>query len=238
MGQVEPTYNHMTSRANPVILEHLGQRYGSDNVCWPIAWLAGSSIQFYTFERTKYCDINTPSGKRPSSITSKSCHIVDYLATPRRIDPHNPVLIPSIQKGFERSYDYVQQQSAFNTIDLDYVWFTGRVWIALELTTFWFRFDTRAIAEDKVCKMNRRQSWRGKEGPHGLLSQIEAARDLNCHHYIMGCVNTPKGVENKILTDGNAYWFNLDKNQVGLLVKGKVPNNAKFDTFGNFLESL
>ena len=54
----------------------------------------------------------------------------------------------------------------------------------------------------------------------------------------MACVNTRNGVSNDIIVDGNAYWFELNADQVARLSKGLVPRNGHFGKFQDFLQSL
>lgn len=237
MTQKAPKYPHMASCANPVIQNHLRSKYGPENVCWPIVWLKNDTIVFYTFELTEYCDTNSLKGKKPVSSSSKGIHFVSYIDEPRIIYPPEPLLLPSIDKSYECSYDYVIR-SDYVTVDLDYVWNKKGQWIALEFTTFWFPFDTRQIAEDKVAKLKRRPSWKSEHRASAMLKQIEASIDLGITRFTMACVNTMGRVDNNINVEGNAYWFNLDFNQVQRLVAGRLPQNADFGTFKSFLQSL
>ena len=237
MAQLPPKYGHMASCANPIIQNHLRHQYGSENVCWPIVWIQNNAIQWYTYELTNYCDTNSEHGNRPRSRSGKPNFFVDYLTKPRRIVPNEPLLSSSVSGSYECSYDYITKQSRYVTLDLDYVWRKEDEWLALEFTTFWVPFNTREIAEDKVAKINRRPTWRRSVSPP-ILKQIEAAEDLGCVRYIMGCVNTVVDVSNEIKTDGNAVWFDLDPAQVNRLVRGEVPTNANFDTFRRFLSIL
>jgi hypothetical protein len=240
MSQKPPKYPHMSSCANPIIQSHLRTTYGSHNLCWPIVWVdnKNDNIDYYTYELTDYCDTNSIQGNKPISKSGRINHFVDYTSKPRVIVPPNLRLIPSIDAKYECSYDYIIKQSEHYTIDLDYVWKKSNSWIALELTTFWVQFNNRNVAEDKVSKMNRRPTWQGSRGSTAMLKQVEAAKDLGINRFIMACVNTIDKVSNNLNTAGNAYWFDLDENQIKNIASGTIPSNATFGTFGQFLNSL
>jgi len=54
----------------------------------------------------------------------------------------------------------------------------------------------------------------------------------------MACVNTKGKVDNNIKEDGNAYWFELNADQVDRLSKGLIPLNGHFGTFQDLLQFL
>lgn len=225
----------MASCTNPVIQSYLKGRYGKDNLCWPIVWFKDDQIIWYTYERTSKCDTNQPNTNKPSSSSGKNNYFIDYLSNPRNIVPSNAALQPSINMVYNCSYDYILG-SEYNTVDLDYVWKKNERWTALEFTTWYKPFTSTKEAERLISFINRRPSWQGSKGQNALKKQIEAAEDFRCK-YIMGCANAD-GVSNKIITEGNAYWFELNMNQLDRLLKGRVPEGASFGTFNQFLNSL
>ena len=237
MAQKPPKYPHMASCANPVIQSYLRNNYGSEHVCWPIVWLRGNHVQFYTFELTDYCDTNSASGRRPVSLSSKGCHFVSYIDTPRAIVPPEPLLIPSIASQYECSYDYVIR-SDYATVDLDYVWERDDTWFALEVTTWWKPFFSQSEAERLIPTMSRRPSWASIHGGSAILKQIEAAGDLGISRFIMACVNTRGGVDNDLDVEGNAYWFDLSPAQVSRLLASRLPQNANYGSFAELLKDL
>jgi hypothetical protein len=234
MVQTPPKYSEMASRGNPIVESTLNSRYGENNVCWPICWWKDGTIQWYTYERNMYYKINSIAGNRPSSISGKPNYFMDYAATPRIISPKEPRLIPALESQYSCSYDYIVT-SPYSTVDLDYVWMKDDHWYALELTTWWVPFISQQKAEYLMTTMNRRPSWQGSN--NSLIKQIEGAQDLNCH-YIFGCVNTLDRVSNNLKTEGNAYWFDLNKDQVDRLTRGLIPQHAHFGTFHEFIISL
>lgn len=237
MAQKPPKYPHMASCANPIIQGHLRGKYGNDHVCWPIVWFKNDNILFYTFELIDYCDTNSLYGKRPVSLTSKGCHFVSYTDKPRIINPPEPLLIPSIGNKYDCSYDYITK-SEYRTVDLDYVWEKKNKWTALEFTTWWVPFTSQKEAERLVSTLNRRPTWQSAHGASAMLKQIEAANDLAVSRFIMACVNTRGKVDNDIKTEGNAYWFDLDPDQVKRLSLGQLPQNTNFGSFQDFLKAL
>jgi hypothetical protein len=229
----------MASCANPVIQSYLRNTYGTKKLCWAIVWLKDNDIAFYTFELNKYCDTNSLTGKRPTG-TTKNTYFVSYVDDPRFTSPQEPLLLPSLDKDYNCSYEYITKsgQTDYVTVDLDYVWKRNGGWHALELTTWYVPFSDQEEAERLISTMNRRPSWNSPHGAAALLKQIEAVEDLRVAKYIMGCVNTKKGVSNDIKVNGNAYWFELTPNQVARLGKGTHPDNGHFGTFHEFLQSL
>ena len=219
MAQNPPKYPHMASCANPIIQGYLRKKYGTKNLCWAIVWLKEDDIAFYTFELNKNCDTNSLKGNRPTGSTNN--YFVSYIDNPRLISQHTVLLVPSINKDYECSYDYITKsgQEDYVTVDIDYVWENNIEWRALELTTWYKPFFDRNEAERLISMMNRRPSWNSIYGATALLKQIEAAKNLGIEKYIMACVNVKKGVSNDIIEDGNAYWFELTAIQVSRLSK-------------------
>ena len=235
MPQNQPIYGDMASCTNPIIQSYIKETYGKDNLCWPIVWLKEDQIIWYTYERTRKCDTNQPSTNKPSSLAGKSSYFVDYLSNPRVMVPLKKELLPSIGPMYNCSYDYIPT-SEYNTVDIDYVWKKTESWVALEFITWHKRFTSVEEAERLISFINRRPSWQGPAAQIAIKKQIDAAKDLGCK-YTMGCVNS-EGVSNKIVTDGNAYWFELNTNQLDRLLNARVPEGAVFGTFKQFLNSL
>ncbi len=238
MQQAEPLHPNVTAHVNPIILDYLRNTYGDINVCWPIVWLIGNQPQWYTFELTNHCNANLENGNRPNSISGLNRYFIDYTSNPRRIIPHNPQLIPSIAPEYTCSYDYMIEQGAgFGTVDINFVWRRDNQWHALDLTTFYRPFTNRTEAERIIGYLRRRPTWRF--GVQAINSQIDAAQDLGCVRYIMGCVNTlSRNVSDRINTNGNAYWFPLNTNNVQNILNRRAPDNAIYGTFQDFLNDL
>jgi len=111
----------MTSTSNPFVVDSLVKKFGRENICWPLVWSAAGDIAWYTYERSKFNDVNAGSTNHPKSSVGKQAYFVDYVNTPRIISPENPELIPSVDAKFDCSYEYVVG-SNYSTVDLDYVW--------------------------------------------------------------------------------------------------------------------
>lgn len=237
MAQSAPIYPHMASVANPIIQNFL-RKNCKDNLSWPIVWLKDDNIQWYTFEITKFCNINTHTTNIPQSVSGKTCYLVDYISNPRIIIPSNKLLLPSINPKYDSSYEYIIDTNTYNSVHINYVWKTNDTLKALEFTTFYVDFTSKSKAESLVSQIYKRPTWKKGLGPKALEKQIEAALDLNCSRYIMGCVNSTGNVNNEIKVNGNAYWFDLDSSQIGRLLAGNAPLNGNFGRFEDFLNEL
>lgn len=238
MQQAQPQYPNVTSHINPIIKDHLKNAYGEENLCWPIIWLVADEIQWYTFELTSHCDANLENGNRPNSAAGLNRYFVDYTSSPRRIIPHSSQLLPSIAHDYSCSYDYITDIGfGYRTVDINFLWRKNSKWHALDLTTFYKPFTDRAEAERVISYLRRRPTW--KHGVQAVYSQIEAAQDFGCVRYIMGCVNTvSRDVSDRIDTNGNAYWFPLDANNIQNILDRRALNNANFGTYQDFLATL
>lgn len=65
---------------------------------------------------------------------------------------------------------------------------------------------------------------------HMMKKLIEAAGDLDLDYWML-VVNSKKGVSNDIKTDGNAFCFRLNRNNLNRLMKGKAPKDSYFGSF-------
>jgi hypothetical protein len=237
--QNKPKYPHVTSIANPVIVNALERKYGTKNVIWPIVLIEGERIIGYLYERNDQNAVNAERDHRPISKAGLPSFFLDYTTMPRRIIPAASFLEPFMAPEYRCSYDYItsSDNSLYSTVDLDYVWANGESWKGMELTTFKVEFVDREKAEKLIRKLHKRPSWQGPEGPHGLRKIVETSGDLGIDLF-MACVNTVGGVSNQYKTDGNVYWFPLNLNQINRLVNGELPDNARFDSFSAFLQWL
>jgi len=236
MAQTTPNYPHMTSLSNRIVLEKLIEKYGYENIVWPLVWMEGEPTMWYTYERIDLSDVNSKGDSRPVSKSGLSSHFVDYLSNPREIVPANPALNESVDLKYKCSYEYVIG-SKYATVDIDYAWLKDGSWRGLEFTTFWKDFSSRAIVEDLTIKMNRRPSWQGQAGAHGIRKLIEAANDLGIEYYLVG-VNTTGGVSNNIKTDGNYFSFRLTHEAIDNILAGRLPDGYNFGKFSEFLDWL
>jgi len=234
--QTDPKYSHVTSIANPVIVNALERKYGTENVIWPIVLIDGERIIGYLYERNDQNAVNAERDRRPISKAGLPSFFLDYTTMPRRIIPAASFLEPFMAPEYRCSYDYITN-SPYSTVDLDYVWAQRSGWKGMELTTFWVEFVNRTRAEELIRKLHRRPSWQGPEGPHGLRKIVEASGDLGIDLF-MACVNTVGRVSNQYKTDGNVYWFPLSHDQIDRLVARRLPADANFDSFSAFLQWL
>ena len=236
MPQMNPNYPQMTSSVNEHITEPLIEKYGCQNVIWPIVLMSDSTIHSYLYEVNDICTINSIDNNRPESATGIQSVFIDYTAKPREIIPLNEGLIEIIDEKFSNSYEAILSSKTFNSADLDYIWLTENGWKGMEFTTFYKSFFNRGEAERIIKMMNRRPSWQGKNGPHAIRMLISAAIDLGVSYWMI-CVNT-KGVSNDIVVDGNAYGFPLNNENVDRLIKGQIPLDAKFGPFKKLIDWL
>lgn len=235
-AQVRPQYTHATSISHPVIFNALVRKYGYRNVVWPIVVIKDDIIAGYIYERTAQNQVNDETDKRPVSQLGKKSFFLNYLKNPRIISPYAKGLEPFISNSYRCSYDYIIN-SPYSTVDIDYAWKVKDGWTGIETTTFWVEFVNEKRAEDLICKIRRRPSWRGPGGAHATYKIVDAASELNITIY-MACINTIGKISDKFKTDGNVYWFPLSHTQINRLLKGLIPHGARFDSFNNFINWL
>lgn len=237
MAQMQPNYPLMTSSVNEIIIKPLIDKYGEENVVWPIVLIANDQIDSYLYEVNKECTINLETDNRPISQSGKLSYSTDYRDQNRILKPSSTKLNELISNEYESSYKAILKSEVFNSVDLDYVWKNNNGWKGLELTTMWMPFKDLNETERLIKMMHRRPSWQGSNGPHGIRTLIDASVDLNLDYW-MACVNTKDRVSNNLKTDGNVYRFPLTHANVDRLLKGEAPLNSHFDTFDEFINWL
>lgn len=236
-AQAKPHYLEATKTSDPIIVKELCERYGYNNVIWPIVLSKNETTICYYYERNFDRLINSKDDNRPSSSEHRDCFYIDFTVNPRLIFPRNELFVPFIDAKYKCSYDYIID-SPYSSVDLDYAWKRKNdKWVGMELTTFYLNFINQSKAEDLIMKFNRRPSWQGKAGAHALRRIVAAAEDLGIEYYLV-CVNTVSKVGSEIKTNGNVYFFRLNNKQIDKLVEGEIPKNAVFCSFGDFLEWL
>lgn len=236
MVQTTPSYPFMTSKTNKTISDRLVKKYGYNNVVWPIAWCPENKVIWYTYERLEICAVNHKDDNRPTSNKDVKNYFLDYTTNPRQIIPDNSNLKDAIDVKYSCSYDYVVN-SPYSTIDINYAWYKTDHWRGIDITTFWKEFKDRNIVEDLIIKMNRRPSWKGTKGTHGILKQIDVCDDLNIDYYMVG-VNTIGGVSNDFKEDGNIFRFKLTRNAINNIICNRLPDNLIVESFSDFLNWL
>jgi len=237
MSQTRPTYGHMTSSVNRLITEPLIKKYGHLNVVNPIVVVKEGAVAFYLYEVTLTSSVNKPNSNKPESLDGIQHYFIDYESSPRRVSPPSKLLDEFMQPKFACCYDFILQQEIYNSVDIDYVWFSGEKWKAMELTTVYTPLTNQAEAERLVKMFYRRPSWTGISGPRAIYTLIEAAADLSLEYYFV-IVNSARGVSNELVVDGNAYWFPLTKENVERIVGKSVPLNGRFGPFSEMLSFL
>ena len=235
--QMNPNYPYMTSGVNNIFTEPLIERYGANNVIWPIVLISGNKIHSYLYEVNWQCNINSQTDNRPISQASLTNFYVDYTEDPREIIPPSKELEELIAEKYNTSYEAVVKSDNFNSVDLDYAWKYGDNWKAMEFTTLWMPLKNKQEAERLVKMFVRRPSWKGPNGPHGIRSLINASSDLQMNYWMV-CANSVKGVSNELVTDGNAYWFPLTHDNIDRIMRGYAPTDSEFGTFEELIAWL
>lgn len=235
-AQATPTYTTATGKPEEPIVKELVNKYGLSNVTWPIVLSQGESTIAYMYENNKKNDINSESDFRPESKLRIPSFFIDYTSEPRRVLPNTDFFTDFIDSIYTCSYDYILS-SPYETVDLDYVWYTDKIFKGFELTTFYVNFDTHDLARNLISKMNRRPSWQGPNGAHALRKIIDSAYDLGIDYYLV-CVNTISKVGSDIKTNGNVCLFRLSHEQINRLERGLPPTDTEFLSFDKFLEWL
>jgi len=238
MSQTTPNYPYATGTAEAPIIDMLVEKYGTKALTWPIVLSgpSGDTLAYY-YERNAQNQINSKDDIRPASQSGIQTFFVDYMSNPRSATPPAKLFNPFLSASFDNSYDFILQQDTYSTVDLDYVWFTGTAFTGFELTTFWVPFSTEAEARRLVSMINRRPSWAGPNGAHAMIKIALAAMDLNVEYYFV-CANTVGRVGSALNTKGNVLFFPLTSNSVAALANGRVPADATFCTFQQFLSRL
>lgn len=237
MAQMKPNYPHMTSSVNDVFINPLIEKYGNENVIWPIVFIKDDAIHSYLYEVNADNSLNTQEDNRPISNSDKTSFFADYTSDPRILTPESKELSAVIDEDNTCCYDFSLKSDEFNTVDLDYVWQTSDGWKAIELTTLWMPLSSKKEAERLVKMFKRRPSWKGAKGPHGIRRLIQASSDLNLDYWMI-CVNSKKGVSNDLVTDGNVFGFPLTDSNIDRILKGEAPENSRFGSFAKFLDWL
>jgi len=227
----------MTSIGSEHFTQPLIERYGFENVVWPIVIIENNKRLFYAYEINQLFDLNHESDNRPISSEGLADIFIDYASNPSRIVPSSEMLLPFIKKDFNCSYDFILTTDKYASVDIDYVWKTSVNWKGLELTTVWVPLKNEVESERLVKMFNRRPSWQGVNGPHGLRKLIDACADLKIDYYL-AVVNSINKVSNDLRIEGNAYWFPLTHENVSRIIANEAPNNALFGTFNELIEWL
>ena len=235
-AQATPTYTLATGKPEEPIVKELVYKYGFSNIAWPIVLSQGERTLAYVYEKNKRNDINSESDLRPESNLGLTSFFIDYTSEPRRVLPSTDFFTDFIDPKYNCSYDYILN-SPYETVDLDYVWYTGRIFKGFELTTFYVNFDSHDLARNLISKMNRRPSWQGPNGAQALRKIIDSAFDLRIDYYLV-CVNTISKVGSDIKTNGNVCLFRLNHEQINRLERGLPPTETEFLSFAEFLEWL
>lgn len=237
MAQMSPSYPFMTSQVNEIFVNPLVGKYGFENVIWPIAIVEKNLINCYIYEVNSTCSINSKDDNRPSSKANLINYFVDYTSEPRVIIPPFEKLVPFIDNSFQCSYDFIVKSDEFQSVDIDYVWFNKSYWKAIELTTVWKPLSSKEEAERLVKMFNRRPSWGGASGAHGIRTLINASVDLSLDYYFV-VVNSKDGVSNNLDTNSNAFWFPLNHENVDRILQGHAPINSEFSNFSDLTNWL
>jgi hypothetical protein len=237
MAQMKPRYPFMTSAVNELFTNPLISKYGEKNVIWPIVLIKDDKINSYLYESSEHCLINKANDSRPTSESNKNSFNIDYRDSPRKIIPASNELEELTKDEYTCSYDCVVNSPTISSVDLDYTWFDGDKWNAIELTTLWVPLSSKSEAERLGKMFTRRPSWKGNKGPHGMRKLIDSASDLNLNYWMV-CVNSVKGVSNSIVTDGNAFRFPLNHTNIDRILNGQAPNDSVFSKFSELIEWL
>ena len=235
-AQTVPTYSIATGKPEEPIVRELIDKYGYDNISWPIILNSDNKTIAYLYERNEKNKINSEYDNRPSSSSGLPTFFLDYTSHPRQIAPRADFLINFVDEKFSCSYDYIIN-SPFSTVDLDYVWNFEGGFKGFELTTFWMDFYSHSRAAELVSKMCRRPSWQGPNGAHALHKIVDCAADLGIDYYLV-CVNTVSKVGSNIKTSGNVFFFRLNHEQIDRLSRGLPPQYYQFCNFSQFLDWL
>jgi len=235
--QMNPNYPYMTSGVNNIFTEPLIERYGLNNVIWPIVLIRNNNIHSYLYEVNGQCNINAQTDNRPLSQAGLVNFYADYTVDPRSIIPSLDELNELISDNYNTSYQAVIKSENFNSVDLDYAWKIGERWKAMEFTTLWMPLKNKQEAERLIKMFVRRPSWRGPNGPHGIRSLINASADLQINYWMV-CANSVVGVSNELVTGGNAFWFPLNHENINRIMGGHAPANSEFGTFEDLISWL
>lgn len=235
--QMKPNYPYMTSGVNNIFTEPLIERYGAVNVIWPIVLIRDNNIHSYLYEVNSLCNINRLTDNHPISQAGLTNFYVDYTKNPRDIIPPSKELEELTLGEFNTSYKAILGPTNFNSVDLDYVWKCGENWKAMEFTTLRVPLKNKQEAERLVKMFDRRPSWQGQNGTHGIRTLIDASADLELNYWMV-CANSVNGVSNELVTDGNAYWFPLTHENIDRIMKGDAPIDSEFGTFKELIEWL
>jgi hypothetical protein len=235
--QMIPNYPYMTSGVNNIFSKPLIERYGLQNVIWPIVLISENQIHSYLYEVNEKTNINSQNDNRPDSQAQLINFYIDYTKDPRSIIPPSNELIELISDNYNTSYEAIVKSKEFNSVDLDYAWKTGVGWKAMEFTTLWMPLKNKREAERLIKMFVRRPSWKGTHGPHGIRILINASDDLQMNYWMV-CANSVKGVSNELVTDGNAFWFQLNHENIDRIINGYAPAYSEFGTFEDLISWL
>ena len=241
--QPGPKYPSMTIGVHPEIYNHLRDKYGEKNLCWPIlAYDLGTlNVQYILIEVNSKNNVNKLRKQPLLGPTPFPEYKLDYMISPRPRIPtplgHNiqwkgPLDI--LSPKYNSSYDYVTQRGGLNTIDVDYVWQkpNGELF-GLETSTFFMDMKTEKYTEYLVRKFIEKRASRKSAHHFYILSQAASKIGIQMSLVFFNVVRHT----NIIITGGHVYAIPLNvttaqKLHSGIFVKGE------YLLFSEWLNSL
>ena len=241
--QPGPNYPTMSGRVHPEIYDYLIDRYGRENVCWPIIAydLQTQQVHCILYEVNQENRVNESITKPFFGPVAFPEYRLDYNSSPRSKAPiplghqipwTGPLDILAPQ--YQCSYEFVTKHGGLNTVDIDYAWHgsDGRSF-GLETSTFYMKMNTKSYAEHLVQQViDKRLS---RKGAHHLnvLAQVASKIGIKMSLVFFNVL----GHSNAILTKGYVYSIPLDTDAAQKLHSG-VFVAGDYLLFSDWLSSL
>lgn len=241
--QPGPKYPFMTIEFHPQIYNHLRDKYGEKNVCWPILVydLNTLDVQYILIEVNSKNSVNRMIEEPFLGPIPFPEYKLDYTISPRskipvplghKIQWKGPPDILSTR--YNSSYEFVTQRGGLYTIDVDYVWQKpdGGLF-GLETSTFYMNMKTEKYTEYLVRKFIEKRASRKRAHHFHILTQAASKISIQMSLVFFNVV----GHSNIIKTDGYVYSIPLNvttaqKLHSSIFVKGK------YLPFSDWLNSL
>jgi len=244
-GQLQPGPNYptMSGGVHPEIYNYLKDKYGRENVCWPlIAYdLQTQQVQGILYEVNRGNRVNESITKPFFGSMAFPEYKLDYSSSHRSMVPiplgHQiPWTGPPDILGpqYESSYEFVTKHGGLNTIDIDYAWHgSNGSLFGLETSTFYMKMNTKSYAEHLVQQVIEKRL--SRKGAHHLNVLTHVAWKVGIKMSLV--FFNVLGHSNTILTEGHVYSILLDTNTAQKLHSG-IFVAGDYLLFSEWLSSL
>lgn len=246
MPQPPANYPGMTTVQCPELLEYLTNRYGRENVRWPVIFYQAGNMQplWLTFEVNQRNTTNAGMTGRFFEQGALPEYFIDYTSSPRQVIPLTSQPWPDppgsaiIAPRHSSSYNYIESRDnrSLNTIDIDYVWkqANGQHFM-LELSTFWVRMVNVEKAVWLVQQAIKKRFAAAQAHHLRILARVARLQGITLSLVFVNVVD--KG-SNEIFTAGNVFVIPLSEEIADSIHRGEFPARYQFLPWSTWMASL